>query len=581
LHFGDIGGKLLGVGDAGQTDYDDSMAGEAIVDSQALYRRWRPQTFEEVIGQEHVTRTLQNALRDGRVAHAYLFTGPRGTGKTSVARILAKAVNCLAEDEVKPCNRCAVCRSITEGRSLDLIEIDAASNTGVDDVRDLREKVGFSPTECRYKVYIIDEVHMLSTAAFNALLKTLEEPPPHVIFVLATTEVHKVLPTILSRCQRFDFHRLSLKHLVGKLRKICQAEGIQTAPGVLELIARSATGSFRDAESILDQLVAFTGGKITLEDVQSLLGTVAEEAVQGLVDHLISGDLQAGLHLINAVVDEGADPRQFTRQLLEYLRGLLLLQAGNEGLLTVPEATLTRMRQQVRVLSPARLVSIMRCFNDALAGMRPGWQLQLPLEMAFVEAVLSGEAKPAAADEEQADRAAAPSKPVPSQVAGEKGASYSTRVTMTASPGGESEPAEEQPKLQQAGAIGLQVVQSQWPDVLKAVRAQNRSVEALLKDCRPVSVEGDTVVLGFPYPFHKQRIEDPRGKAVVEAALHRVLGGVRRIRCVLVEKEGRSQERQVPRTTRDLVADDPVIKAAVEKYGAEIAEVRTEIEGGP
>ncbi len=551
------------------------------MDSQALYRRWRPQTFEEVIGQEHVTRTLQNALRDGRVAHAYLFTGPRGTGKTSVARILAKAVNCLGEDEVKPCNHCAVCQSITEGRSLDLIEIDAASNTGVDDVRDLREKVGFSPTECRYKVYIVDEVHMLSTAAFNALLKTLEEPPPHVIFVLATTEAHKVLPTILSRCQRFDFHRLSLKHLVGKLSKICQAEGVQTEPGVLELIARSATGSFRDAESILDQLVAFTGGHITLEDVQSLLGTVAEEAVQGLVDHLLSGDLQAGLHLINAVVDEGADPRQFTRQLLEYLRGLLLLQVGNEDLLTVPEATLTRMRQQVKVLSPARLVSIMRRFNDALAGMRPGWQLQLPLEMAFVEAVLTGQAKPASTgDEKPADRTIIPLEPVPPQASAQKGGSGSAQASMSATPVGEGEPVEDQPGARQAGTIGLQAVQSRWPDVLKAVRAQNRSVEALLKDCRPVSVEGDTVVLGFPYPFHKQRIEDPRGKAVVEAALNRVLGGVKRVRCVLTGKEDRSPEQRVPRTTRDLVADDPLIKVAVEKYGAEIAEVRTEIEGG-
>jgi len=594
------------------------------VESQALYRRWRPQTFSEVIGQEHVTRTLQNALRDGRVAHAYLFTGPRGTGKTSVARILAKAVNCLAEDGVKPCNRCSICQSITEGRSLDLIEIDAASNTGVDDVRDLREKVGFSPTECRYKVYIIDEVHMLSTAAFNALLKTLEEPPPHVIFVLATTEVHKVLPTILSRCQRFDFHRLSLKDLVGKLSRICQAEGIETKPGVLELIARSATGSFRDAESILDQLVAFTGGTITLEDVQALLGTVAESAVQELVDHVIAGDLKAGLHLINAVVDEGADPRQFTRQLLEYLRGLLLLQANNEALLNVSDATLARMRSQVNGLPPDRLIAVMRRFNDALVAMRPGWQSQLPLEMALVEVVLSYRGVEGEGDREVGrDRArmqSAPEKPGASRMSAGAPEMAPATSAQAHTPPATFEPVKVPPEAPQtadreATAIELKVVESRWPDVLQAVRAQNRSVEALLKDCQPVAVEEDVVTLRFFYPFHKQRIEDPRSKAVVESALTRVLGGIRRIRCVLMEKgaepaggdsahppstpesltqkphahplarppeQGEHADRAdssgqpAPKTITDLVADDPLIRVAVEEFGARIADVRTE-----
>ena len=231
--------------------------------SQVFYRKWRPQTLAEVVGQEQVTQTLRNALAGRRVSHAYLFCGPRGTGKTSTGRILAKAINCLTtEGKGEPCNTCAMCQAVTEGRALDVIEIDAASNTGVDNIRNLRERVNYVPSQARYKVYIIDEVHMLSTPASNALLKTLEEPPPHVIFVLATTEIHKVLPTIMSRCQRFDFRRISQKDSVSRLTHICNAEGIKIKPEALKLIARSASGSLRDAENILEQLATYYGSNI-------------------------------------------------------------------------------------------------------------------------------------------------------------------------------------------------------------------------------------------------------------------------------------------------------------------------------
>ena len=267
--------------------------------AQALYRRWRPQTFAEIIGQEHVTHTLLNALRAGRIAHAYLFSGPRGTGKTTTARVLAKAVNCLDPQEGEPCNQCAICRSLNEGRSLDLIEIDAASNRGIDEIRELRERIAFAPSECRYKVYVIDEVHMLTKEAFNALLKTLEEPPPHAIFVLATTEPHRIPPTVLSRCQRFDFRRVSLQHLKQKLELICAKEGIRAEPAALEAIARYALGSFRDAESLLDQLASFGDEMISLKRVQDMLGAVSTEIVGRLVDYLVEGDMTSGLALIS------------------------------------------------------------------------------------------------------------------------------------------------------------------------------------------------------------------------------------------------------------------------------------------
>ncbi len=266
--------------------------------AQALYLKYRPRTFEEIEGQEHIRTTLKNALTLGRISHAYLFTGPRGTGKTTTARVLSKAVNCLSDQADKPCNRCAVCQAINDDRLLDLIEIDAASNTGVDDIRDLRDKVDFRPGEAKYKVYIIDEVHMLSTAAFNALLKTLEEPPPHVIFVLATTDPQKIPATVISRVQRFDFRRLTLKEIIARLTEIAAKEKLQVEPAAIELIARQATGAMRDAISLLDQLTAYGGERITLAQVQGLLGAASSQSVGDVVARLAEKDVAQGLALI-------------------------------------------------------------------------------------------------------------------------------------------------------------------------------------------------------------------------------------------------------------------------------------------
>ncbi len=268
--------------------------------AQALYRKWRPQTWDEVVGQPQVIQTLRNAVRGERVAHAYLFAGPRGTGKTSTARLLAKAINCLADDPAdRPCNKCSPCTAVNEGRFLDLIEIDAASNTSVEDVRDLRDKINFSPSQGRAKVYIVDEVHMLSTAAFNALLKTLEEPPDHAIFVLATTEVHKIPATVISRCQRHEFRRLPVKVISDYLAQQVANEAIDAEPAALEVIARQATGSFRDAISLLDQL-ASTGETVTIQTVQTVLGTAASQAVQALVTAWIESESKQGLTLIDS-----------------------------------------------------------------------------------------------------------------------------------------------------------------------------------------------------------------------------------------------------------------------------------------
>ena len=359
--------------------------------SQVFYRKWRPQTLAEVVGQEPVTQTLLNALSSGRVSHAYLFCGPRGTGKTSTGRILAKAVNCLTDGKGEPCNTCAICQAVTEGKALDVVEIDAASNRGIDDIRDLREKVNYAPNQARYKVYIIDEVHMLTKEASNALLKTLEEPPPYIIFVLATTEAHKVLPTILSRCQRFDFRRLSQAVVASKLARICGAEGIHIELKALQLIARAATGSLRDAENLLEQLIAYYGSEIELEQVQATLGITGDWRVKELVKHIINNDVSAGMATIISVNSDGLDLRQFNRELVEYLRGLLLVKTGSDNAVDLTAEDLAALKDLAAKVPLAQILKAVKLFGQLELGLNDS---TLPLELALVDCVLSsGEKK--------------------------------------------------------------------------------------------------------------------------------------------------------------------------------------------
>jgi len=360
--------------------------------SQALYNRWRSQTFDDVLGQDHITATLRNQIRAGRIGHAYLFTGLRGTGKTSTARIMAKAVNCVGDTDDPPCNVCHMCTSITEGRSLDLMEIDAASNRGIDEIRELRERVSFVPHEARYKVYVIDEVHMLTKEASNALLKTLEEPPPHVIFILCTTEPHRLLDTILSRCQRFDFRRASVAVILTKLQQICAGEGMEVEDAALEYIARRAAGSFRDAESLLEHVAAYTSGAVELELVQHLLGAAPAELVTDLIAAMLAGDAGFGLRLVNQALDQGADPRQFIGEVLDQLRGLLLISVGSDDALAyLGPGTVESLRELTGAtgFSAQFLVQAIRSFNDSAQGLRTAIRTQLPLELAVVETIIA------------------------------------------------------------------------------------------------------------------------------------------------------------------------------------------------
>src|SRR5215216_465994 len=353
--------------------------------SQALYRKYRPKEWAEVVGQNHIVTTLKNAIVADRVAHAYLFAGSRGTGKTTLARLLAKAVNCTNPDPTKrPDNQCEHCKAVNENRFLDLIEIDAASNTSVEDVRDLRDKINFSPSQGKYKIYIIDEVHMLSTAAFNALLKTLEEPPPHAIFVLATTEIHKIPATVLSRCQRHEFRRVPVDEIVANLKKIVKAENIQAEDDALIQIARQSAGGMRDAQSLLDQLSS-TGDRITLTLAQMVLGTATNQTVLDLLTSIMEHDPAHGLETIHKALDAGADPRSLARQIVEYLRGLMLIQMGNANQVEATAGVRKQMQSHARSFSTSDVLRMMKVFNTAATDLRGGWQPSLSLELALAE----------------------------------------------------------------------------------------------------------------------------------------------------------------------------------------------------
>ncbi len=484
--------------------------------SQVFYRKWRPQTLGEVVGQEHVTRTLENALLMGRVAHAYLFCGPRGTGKTSTGRILAKAVNCLGGGRGEPCNTCSMCQAITEGRALDVIEVDAASNRGIDEIRDLREKVRFAPNMARYKVYIIDEVHMLTEPASNALLKTLEEPPPYVIFILATTAPHKVATTILSRCQRFDFRRLTQDAIAGKLEHICEREGIRIEPEALRLIARSATGSLRDAENILEQLYAYYGTDISLPQVRALLGISGDPRAHEVARYILSRDVTAGLRTINSVVADGLDLRQFNRELVEYLRMILLVKSGSEVAVDLTQEELEDVKSICATSSTEQILKAAKLFGGI--DLRLDSYSPLPLELALVECALE-EGRPPPPDAKQPEREAPEIEPKPIDRAPTEGKTYPPNV---------------------------EYLRQNWGRAVEALRGvgSKGNLDAFLRNaCEPVGLEDDTIILGFYYEFHKEKIEDPKYCHLVEEKLSEVFGQPYKIRCTLIGKERRPPSR--------------------------------------
>jgi len=495
--------------------------------SEVLYRKYRPQTFEEVVGQDAVTRTLKTSVAGKRLAHAYLLCGPRGTGKTSLGRLLAKAANCAAPVEGEPCNACDSCRAFIEGRAIDFIEQDAASHNSVDDIRQLRENVALTPMSGDLKVYLLDEVHMLSKGAYNALLKTLEEPPPHIIFVLATTEPHKVEPTIISRCQRFDLKRINTAAVVKRLAHICQAEGLELDEISLAEVARSSSGSLRDAINALEQVVTYYGRAPTHHQVQEALGLTIDARAAQLATLALDGDLAAGLKLITTVRDDGADIRQFTRQVIQHLRALLLAKAGASEALDLPAETAAEVKAEAQRRDRHEIVRALRAFGRLDQAFRDDPQSSLPLELAYVEFVSGPETAPAAPREQPApvaasrDAPAGAAAPVPpagprpeprfSIPAAELDDVASTVVSTTLGPPAEATPAEEAPAPHAtpphqapAAADDTNLIEQ----VRLACKDSDKQLSALLNgSCEIKSLDGDTLTLGFYHTFHLERAE--------------------------------------------------------------------------
>jgi DNA polymerase-3 subunit gamma/tau len=493
--------------------------------TQALYRKYRPRGWDQVIGQGHVVQTLKNAIVSDRVGHAYLFAGPRGTGKTTLARLLAKAVNCLSDDrKQRPCNQCENCKAVNENRFMDLIEIDAASNTGVDDIRELRDKINFSPSQGKFKVYIIDEVHMLSTPAFNALLKTLEEPPPHAMFILATTEIHKIPATVLSRCQRHEFRRVPVDEILANLKTIVKAEGWKADDEALSLIARQATGAVRDAQSLLDQLSSM-GSTITLELVQSVLGTATSQTVLDVIGSIHSGEPARGLDAIHRALDSGADPRTLARQIVDYLRELMLIQMKNQDQVEATKDIKERMAEDARAFPTAEVLRLMKAFNEAAADTRGGWQPSLSLELAVAEAFETPERPAAAAvsgtPARHAREGAGP-KPGPSVL-------YQSAATEANAAAGK--PA--------APAISIDEIVRSWKDVRAIIKPTNPSLEALLNSCKPMEVRGDVLILGFPPGPLQQKMDKPENLEMTRRAIHDVLGVDLNVQCAVTNAKGK------------------------------------------
>ena len=499
----------------------------------ALYRKYRPQDFDEVVGQEAIVRTLKNAISSGQVRQAYLFAGPRGTGKTSLARILAKGLNCLQGPTPTPDKVCNPCVTIANGNSLDVIEMDAASQRGIDDIREIRERVVLQPAEGRYKVYILDEAHQLTDAAWNALLKLIEEPPPHLVFVFCTTDLSKVLPTVRSRCQTFVFARPRLPELVRLLRRVADGEEIQVPDQALALVARGARGSFRDAVSTLDQLASATEKQITVQSVLQLLGAVEEEALFRLCDLVVDRDTAGALTFVEELSEQGQDLGRLVVDLLEHLRHLMLVQHMGEvpDTLPVTEETRERLRAQANQLGEATVIRLVDLLAVAVEDMRQGGDPRLPLELALVKVTRPGSDLSRESLsyrlEQLETRGHVPSAPVP----------------MSDTETGPQEAPVEAVAMSTPPSLELEQLQEAWlRTILPAVEERSIPAASVLREAHPAGLAEDTLTVEFPASasFHRQLAEEPKNATLLADALYEVTG--RHLGLAFAEGEARQDE---------------------------------------
>ncbi len=511
--------------------------------------KWRPKNFDEIVGQDHIVNTLKSSLQKDRLSHAYLFSGPRGVGKTSTARILAKALNCKEGPTVDPCGKCSSCVEIAQGRSLDVIEIDGASNRGIDEIRTLRENVKFAPTQGKYKIYIIDEVHQITPDGFNALLKTLEEPPDFVKFIFATTQPNKVIPTILSRCQRLDFRRISVMEIVAQLDKIAKAEKVEVDREALIAVARSSDGALRDAESILDQLIAFAKGKVSFADVISMMALVEQDTLFAITDKIIRKDARSALELFDEIINQGKDVGTFLANLIEHFRNLMVAKVAQADpvLIDLPQETCARLLEQSKYFS---MEEIFAAFNIMVNTQEISKKLdssRIPIEISLVRLA-----------HEKKEHPSGPAKPLPSRQVKEESPKHIPQTPVIAKP--------QQPPADPPGKItkitSLDNVKEAWGNIIDNLGRIKISVATYLNEGSPVKMENNILTVAFPmsYSFHKESLERKDNKAVIEKILGESLDNNLRVNFILSKESPK----------RGDSAANPFIKTVLEVFDGRV-----------
>jgi len=547
-----------------------------------IARKWRPVNFPDVIGQEHVTKTLENAILMDRVAHAYLFTGPRGVGKTSTARIFAKALNCENGPTTTPCNTCSSCVEIRESRSLDVMEIDGASNRGIDEIRNIRENVKYAPTRGKWKIYIIDEVHMLSMPAFNALLKTLEEPPSHVVFIFATTAAHKVPSTILSRCQRFDFKRIPISQIMDQLRKICDSEKVEITDDSLFLIAKKTDGSMRDGQSILDQAISFSGNKIDLKEVKDLLGIIEEEIFFEIAGVIAAKDLHGGYQLSEKILMKGYDPEEFMIGLLEFFRNLLIVKATDSvELLEVTEDEKSKFKEISKKFSEEDILKLLSITSDYGLQIKRSIHPMLMFEVALVKMIklessvnindllLKFANVPSAGGGSGNYANVQTAEAVKEK---EKETGIKSKQNTYKSDAGESSP---------AGEINLQSIKEQWNNIVMKVKEKKISLGSFLSEGTPTGLENNVLEISFDSNngFHIDVVN--KNKDIIKETVRKVMGIDLTVSAVKSHQETESKngikkdaERSLKEAVDDIVKRNPVVKHLMDMFEGEVVRLK-------
>jgi len=550
-----------------------------------ISRKYRPKSFDEVVGQEHIVTTLINAIQSNRVAHAYLFTGPRGVGKTSMARILSKALNCKNGPTGTPCNDCSICKSITNGNDIDVLEIDGASNRGIDEIRNIRQNVGYAPAISRYKIYIIDEVHMLTKEAFNAILKTLEEPPKHVKFIFATTSPNRIPDTVQSRCQRFDFKNISVSDISNRLGHICKAENVQVEKGVLQTIAKYAMGGLRDSESTLDQLSSFCLDKITLKDVYDVFGVVSEEEIASLIDSLANRNPGLAVKIFHEITGNGKDIDGFIDQLLLYVRDLLLISVSNKdnGLTETISRDIDLLKKQALHFSPDTLMYMIQLISETKNKAKDLLQQRILLEVVLIKLATMEDLKPLGAVLDKIEDI--------KRSFGNAEDEIDTTLSNFENSNDTAKKMEIRENLSEDYTTKAEEISqntdlfNKWDKVMAEVQNEKKTVWALLKGAKLLSFKDNEVILEFPgnYLIHKEKLEKPVERRIVENCIEKVTGMKFRVR-LTISKNGRKiaendiRNRGIPNNERkrvdDGIVNDPMVKKTLEIFDGSIVNIR-------